>query len=73
MLLAGFSFRQIFIVVLFTLKDFSTTVFMVREKAMSYQTHNYTTEIKEAIHTILTFSLYSDNWIVYRSCSGSGS
>ena len=49
--------RQIFIAVLFTSKDFTATVFMVGEKAMSYQTQNQTTEIKEAIHIILTFSL----------------
>ena len=52
-----------FIVVLFTWKDFSTTVFIVGEKAMSYQTNNQTTEIKEAIHIILTFSLHSDSCV----------
>ena len=48
-LLTGFLFRQICIVVLFTSKDFSATVFMVGEEAMSYQTHSQSTEIKEAI------------------------
>ena len=56
-LLTGFLFRQIFILLLFTSKDFSETVFTVDEKTMSYQTHNQTTEIKEAIHIIVTFSL----------------
>ena len=54
-LLTGFLFWQIFIVVLFTSKDFAATVFTMGEKAMSYQTHSQTTEIKEAIHMILTF------------------
>ena len=60
-LLTGFLLEQIFIIVLFTSKDFSATVLMVGEKAMSYQTHNQTTEIKEAIHRIWTSPLHSDN------------
>ena len=56
-LLIGFLFRQIFTVVLFTSKDFSTTVFKVGEKANSYQTSNKTTESKGAIHVNLMFFL----------------
>ena len=59
----GFLFWQIFIVVLFTSKDFSATVFTAGEKAMSYQTNNQTTEIKEAIRIILTSSLHSDGCV----------
>ena len=48
-------FLEIFIVVLFTSKDFSATVFTVGEKAMSHQTHNQNTKIKGAIHIISTY------------------
>ena len=60
MLLTGFLFRRIFIVVLFTSKDFPATDFTVDEKAMPHKTNNQTREIKEAIHIILSFSLHSD-------------
>ena len=63
MLLTGFLFRQIFIVVLFTSKHFSATVFIVGEKAMSYQSNNQTIEIKETMNIILTFSLHSDSCV----------
>ena len=52
-LLTGFLFWQIFTVVLFTSKDFSTTSFTVAEKAMSCQTHDQNREIEEAIHVLL--------------------
>ena len=68
-LLTGFLFRQIFLVVLFTSKDFSATVSMVREKSKSYQIHSQTIEIKKVIQIILTFSLHS---VVTGSCCGSG-
>ena len=62
-LLTGFLFRQIFIVVLFISKYFTATVFTVGEKAMFSQTHNQTAEIKEPIHIILTFFLRSDSCV----------
>ena len=58
-LLTGFLLWQIFTVVLFISKDFSATVSTVDEEAMSHQTHNQNTEIKEAIHRISTISLHS--------------
>ena len=51
-LLIGFLFGQIFIVVWFISKDFSIIVFTVDQEAIYRQTHNQTTEIKEAIHII---------------------
>ena len=42
MLLNGFLFRQIFVVVLFTWKNFAATVFTVA-KSKSYQTNNQST------------------------------
>ena len=68
-LLTGFLFQQIFIVVLFTSKDFAAVVFTVGDKAISQQTHNKTTEIKKAIHVMLAlaFSVHSDScvWILF--------
>ena len=58
-LLTGLLFQQIIIVTLFVSKDFSATVFTAGEKAVSYQTDNQTTEIKEAIQIVLIFSLHS--------------
>ena len=65
-LLTGLLFRQIFTVVLLISKYFSGTVFMVSEKALSYQSHNQTTEIKVAIHIITTLPVHSDPriWIL---------
>ena len=42
----------------------------VRGIVMFYQTHNPTTEIKEAIHIILTFSLQYTKIAVSGSCCG---
>ena len=59
-----FLFRQIFIVVLFTSKDLSATDFMVGKKPRQPEAKSYqTTEIKEAISIILTFSLHSDSCV----------
>ena len=65
-LLTDLLFQQIIIVTLLVSKDFSATVFTVGEKAMSYQTHSQTKEIKEAIQIVLIFSLHSDScvWIL---------
>ena len=52
--------RQVFIAVSFISQDSAATVLTVGKKALSYQTNNKTTEIKEAIHVILTFPLHSD-------------
>ena len=73
MLLIGFLFRQIFIVVLFKSKDLSATVFTVGEKAITYQTYNKTTESKEVIQSISRFSLFSDScvWVLLWSVSQS--
>ena len=41
---------------------------MVGGKALSYQTHNQTTTIKETIHVIVTFSLHEIlSWYISKS------